>query len=127
MRKYLAFALTGGVGFVVDAGLLYILIHWAGWSPLVGRIASIAAALLVTWQMNRNLTFGKSDHSVMREGMRYGAVGAASSLLNYGVFCALVLLIPDFPALAALTIASATATLFSWLGYSRLVFGNVFR
>ena len=122
MRRFVRFALVGGIGFVVDAGILALLLASAPLSPLVARIASIGGALTVTWALNRRLTFSPSSRGPFREGSRYGGVGFASSLFNYLVYSSLLLVMPTMPPLGALAVASLAAMAFSFLGYTRLVF-----
>ena len=57
-----------------------------------------------------------------REGVRYGGVGVATSVVNYLVYSAILLALPAAPPLAALAVASLLAMGLSFLGYSRLVF-----
>jgi len=116
------FAIVGGVGFVVDAGMLALLLWATPLGPFFGRLVSIPCGLAVTWICNRTLTFGPSNRSAVHEGARYGGVGIASSILNYLVFSGILLAVPQTPPLAALVVASLAAMVFSYLGYSRLVF-----
>ncbi|TIT06194.1 MAG: GtrA family protein, partial [Mesorhizobium sp.] len=74
------------------------------------------------WQINRHVTFAPSSRSIAEEGARYGGVGIATSIVNYLVYCAVLLALPALPPLAALAIASIVAMTLSFLGYSRLVF-----
>ncbi|MEE2878068.1 MAG: GtrA family protein, partial [Pseudomonadota bacterium] len=48
--KFIRFALVGGVGFVVDAGMLVWLVS-ADVSPFAARVVSILLAMLVTWRL----------------------------------------------------------------------------
>ncbi|TIU76319.1 MAG: GtrA family protein, partial [Mesorhizobium sp.] len=91
---------------------------------LSARVLSIGFALCVTWQINRHLTFSPSSRGVAEEGARYGGVGIATSIVNYLVYCAVLLALPALPPLAALAIASIVAMTLSFLGYSRLVFNR---
>lgn len=122
MNRLFRFGLVGACGFVADAGVLALLVHLLDVDPLVARVFSIAAALFVTWMLNRTFTFDGSDRSLAAEGLRYGGIGIGSSLANYCVYSALLLAIPDVPPLAALVAGSTAALIFSYLGYSRLVF-----
>jgi putative flippase GtrA len=122
MSRFLRFAIVGGVGFAVDAGVLALLLWATPLGPFFGRLASIACGLAVTWICNRTLTFGPSGRSKLHEGARYGGVGIASSILNYLVYSGVLLAVPATPPLMALVVASAAAMMFSYLGYSRLVF-----
>lgn len=122
MNRILRFAMVGGVGFVADAAALALILHLTPIGPFAARVVSIGFALTVTWLCNRTLTFSPSSRGLAAEGARYGGVGVSTSIVNYLVYSALLLAVPQLPPLAALTIASLTAMALSYLGYSRLVF-----
>lgn len=122
MKRFLRFIVVGAVGFVVDAGVTLGLLASGLVGPFTARAVAIVLALLCTWFCNRNFTFGKSDHHVVREGVLYGSVGITSALLNYGVYSALLLSFPLLQPFFALVLASASATAYSYFGYARFVF-----
>ncbi|QRM53909.1 GtrA family protein [Sinorhizobium sp. BG8] len=124
MRKLLWFAVAGGTGFLVDAGMLAILLSLTPLGPFAARIVAIAVAMAATWMINRSLTFGRSRHSLATEGARYGSIGLSSALLNYGIYSGLLLAVPELPPLVAVALSSGLATAWSWFGYSRFVFGG---
>jgi putative flippase GtrA len=104
MQRIVRFVFAGGVGFVADAAALWLLLSVTPLGPLVARILSIGFALSVTWLLNRQLTFSPSSRGIAQEGVRYGSVGIATSIVNYLVYSAILLALP------------------AALGYSRLVF-----
>ena len=122
MSRLARFVLAGGIGFVADAAVLWLLLSVTPLGPLVARVLSIGFALAVTWQFNRHLTFAPSSRGIAQEGARYGGVGIATSIVNYLVYCAMLFTLPALPPLAALAVASIVAMALSFLGYSRLVF-----
>jgi putative flippase GtrA len=122
MKRVASFALVGGLGFVADAAALAILLSITPVGPFAGRLLSIAFALVVTWLLNRHLTFGPSGRGVAVEGARYGGIGAATSVVNYLVYAAILFALPGAPPLAALAAGSLVAMALSFMGYSRLVF-----
>ncbi|CDX16106.1 conserved membrane hypothetical protein [Mesorhizobium sp. ORS 3324] len=122
MSRLARFVLAGGIGFVADAAALWLLLSITPLGPLAARVLSIGFALCVTWQINRHLTFSPSSRGLAQEGVRYGGVGIATSVVNYLVYCASLLALPALPPLAALAFASLVAMALSFLGYSRLVF-----
>ena len=122
MKRLLRFALVGAAGFLIDAGMLWLLLSVTPLGPLAARALAIAIALICTWQLNRAVTFGASRHSLALEGFRYGSVGLVSSLVNYGLYAGLLLAVPALNPYAALVFASASAMAFSFFGYSRFVF-----
>lgn len=122
MKRFFRFGIVGGCGFLADAAALAFLVDMVGLHPLPARVLSIGFALSLTWLLNRTFTFRKSARGVAVEGMRYSGIGIGSSLINYLVYSALLIALPAFPPLAALVAGSATALVFSYFGYSRLVF-----
>src|SRR3954469_6553176 len=84
------FLAVGAVGLTTDICVFTILIGYAP-RPLLMRLFSLAAATLVTWRLNRALTFERSGRHQGEEALRYGAVTAASQRTSYAVFAALVL------------------------------------
>jgi putative flippase GtrA len=121
-NRFIKFVLTGGIGFLADAGVLAVLIHAAGLDPFTARLIAIAFALIVTWLINRNFTFGKSRHSPGGEALRYGGVGVAGSFFNYIIYSAILIGAPQAGSFLALCLASAAVMVLSYAGYSRLVF-----
>ena len=122
MSRLVRFVFAGGIGFLADAGALWLLLAVTPLGPFVARVLSIGFALCVTWQINRHLTFSPSRRGVAQEGARYGGVGIATSVVNYLVYSAILFAVPATPPLAALAVASLVAMTLSFLGYSRLVF-----
>jgi putative flippase GtrA len=120
--RFFRFAIVGGVGFLIDAGLLALLHHGVSLDPYSSRLISITASASTTWRLNRSLTFGASDRSQASEGFRYALVAAATAGFNYLVYAALLLAFPSLPPIVAAVVATLAAMFFSYAGYSRLVF-----
>ena len=120
--RFIRFALVGGIGFLIDAGLLALLHYGAGLDPYTSRLISISASAFTTWRLNRSLTFGASDRSQTTEGIRYALVAAATAGFNYLVYAALLLALLTLPPIIAAIAATLAAMFFSYAGYSRLVF-----
>ena len=116
------FAFVGGIGFLIDAGLLALLHYGAGLDPYSARLVSISASAFTTWRLNRTLTFGASDRSQAKEGFRYALVAAATAGFNYLVYAMLLIAFPALPPILAAIGATLAAMVFSYAGYSRLVF-----
>lgn len=122
MKKLIRFAIAGGIGFIVDAGVLSALLALTPLGPFLARIIAITLAMASTWVFNRNFTFDRSGRSLAAEGFRYGSVGVTAALVNYGLYSALLLSLPALQPLAAMAVASIAAMVFSFFGYSRFVF-----
>lgn len=122
--RFLRFALVGGTGFLIDAGLLALLHNGLGIDPFSSRLISICASAFTTWRLNRSLTFGASDRSQASEGFRYAFVAALTAAFNYCLYALALIAWPALPPIAAAIGATLVAMLFSYAGYSRFVFAG---
>ncbi len=85
------FGVVGAIGFVVDGGLLWLLIS-LDISPYVARALSFPVAVVVTWVLNRNWTFVATRHAHPKgQFQRYFAVQVVGALSNYGVYSLIIL------------------------------------
>ena len=112
-REILLFAISGAIGFVVDAAIVQFLVREWGVNPYEARVASFLCAATTTWSFNRRYTFaGKSSGSRRRELIRYLVAMAGGFALNYGTYATFVAawpLVRSWPAIgvAAGSIAGA--------------------
>src|SRR3982750_3239787 len=90
LPRPLRFLAVGAIGLTTDICVFTVLIGYAP-RPLLMRFISLAAATLVTWRLNRALTFNHSGRHQHDEAMRYAAVTAISQGTSYVVFATLVL------------------------------------
>lgn len=86
--RLLRFAVVGGIGFVIDATILWTGVNAFGWDPFNSRALSFSIAVLATWLLNRWMTFPDRDRArtLMGEWTRYVAAqigGAFANLLAY--------------------------------------------
>jgi putative flippase GtrA len=112
---------VGGLGLLTDIGVFtLILMHWP--HPLLARVLSIAAATVVTWRLNRALTFERGGRRQTHEALRYAAVTATAQSISYAVFA--VLTFKHFAGLpqVALLIGAAAGTLISYNGHRLFAF-----
>jgi putative flippase GtrA len=119
------FAAVGGLGFALDAGTTEILVA-AGAGKLPARVAALAIAVLATFVLNRTITWqsNRAGSAMAAEGGRYAAVALAGAGVNWLVYAALVVALPDLRPALAVAAGSAAAMSFSYLGYARLVFAG---
>ena len=125
LRKFIPFCVVGGIGFIVDAGILTLLVHGFGFGPLSSRLVSFPCALTATWYLNRRVTFSHAvSNKPGQEWLRYALVGVVGNLINFVVYVACIRLSQTmfgYPEMA-LAIASIVALVFNYLGSSRYVF-----
>jgi putative flippase GtrA len=118
-RQILLFAISGALGFVVDAGIVQVLVREFGANPYGARVVSFLAAATTTWAFNRRYTFaGHGGGSRRRQLVRYLVAMAAGFALNYGTYVACVMLWPvvrEWPAIgvAAGSVAGALVNFLS--------------
>lgn len=124
-RQFAQFLLVGSAGFVVDGGLLLVMIEGTGLSPLAARLVSFSVAVTITWLLNRLLTFrDRAGTNRLAEWRRYVAVNGLGGLINLGIFALLVGPMPGLGVrpLVAFVVASAVALIFNFIGSRALVF-----
>lgn len=81
---------VGAIGLTVDL-CVFTLLTGHQPRPLLMRLFSLAAATVVTWRLNRALTFERSGRHPHEEALRYATVTAVAQGTSYAVFAALVL------------------------------------
>jgi putative flippase GtrA len=96
-RQFLRFVIAGAIGFVVDAGVLWVSLR-LGLGYFAGRAISFLAAAWVTWQINRRITFsGAARGAAWAEWWRYLFAMSGGGSMNYGVYSMVVLTLPQSP------------------------------
>ena len=82
-KQFFLFGLVGTVGFVVDTTVLYLVRDAVGlyW----GRLLSFMTSVLVTWVLNRRLTFAdrRSDKPKQQELLIYFLLMSLGGIVNY--------------------------------------------
>ena len=117
LRQFSKFFIVGGVGFCVDAGILYLLLDYLG--PYYSRAISFFIAVFSTWLLNRNFVFGKTPNS-KRESAHYFAVQGLGFALNLSIYSLFIYY--SLAPLIALVIASGIAMFWNFAGAKLLVF-----
>ncbi|MBS0431091.1 MAG: GtrA family protein [Proteobacteria bacterium] len=90
------FGVGGAIGFVVDAGIVQLLVSKADANPYIARLFSFFCAACATWLFNRRYTFGdRGGRTLFGEWSRYMAAMSMGFALNYATY-ALVIFYSDF-------------------------------
>lgn len=116
---FIRFLLVGGLGFVIDLGLTYLLIH-LGVEPWLARPPAIISAALFTWLANRQFTYKIKVKKNTYEAMRYALVAMAVAAMNYSIYIALIEF--DIAPILAVTMATAVQTIVSFHAYRWFAF-----
>ena len=121
LPRPLRFLAVGGLGLTTDICVFTILIGYAP-RPLLMRLFSLAAATLVTWRLNRALTFDQSGRRQRDEALRYATVTAVAQGTSYAVFAALVLTVFGWLPQAALLVGAVAGALIAYNGHRLFAF-----
>ncbi len=123
LPRPLRFLGVGGLGLVTDLGA-FSMIFALGVPPLAARVLSIAAATLVTWRLNRALTFDRSGRRQAEEAARYAVVTLLAQGASYAIFAALVLTVLGGAPRLALLIGAACGAVVSYNGHRLYAFAT---
>ncbi|PTB20776.1 GtrA family protein [Trinickia symbiotica] len=109
MRRELArFLMAGVVGFLIDTGMLYLML-WLGLGYFAGRAVSFLCAVWTTWQVNRRYTFTPDRRqSIWAEWWRYLTAMSVGGGVNYAAYSAVVSLLHPAPWLPLLAVAAGS-------------------
>lgn len=110
MQELLRFIIVGGIAFVVDAGLLELLVS-TGLATFVARIFSIAAALQVSYVLHGGFTYREHAGYSKAGWLKFMASNLIGNCLNYAMFVAALSLTITKDARDARLIALVAATL----------------
>lgn len=118
LLQFRRFGIVGMLGFVVDGGLLYLLLQLQ-FDFYLARGITFPLALSVTWYLNRRWTFGISaDHGRGRDYKRYALVQLAGAAANYGIYALILVFVEHTPgnALLALAIGALAGLILNFAG-----------
>jgi putative flippase GtrA len=121
LPRPLRFFGVGGLGLVTDLAVFTLIVeHFP--HPLIARLVSLAIATLVTWRLNRALTFDHSGRHPTDEAIRYAAVAAAAQAVSYAVFAVLVVTVLNAMPQLAVVIGSVAGAIVSYSGQTLFAF-----
>lgn len=91
VRELVLFGIAGTLGFLVDAGVVTLLVNGLGWGPYRARLMSFLCAVAATFAFNRRYTFkAGAEASLLRQGAQYLLAMIGGLAVNYAVYAALV-------------------------------------
>jgi len=126
-RKLPGFIVVGAIGFLIDAGILTLLMTGFGLDHYSARAISFTVAVTFTWYMNRRWVFEKSAVSMSgREYSSYLVVQAIGAVINLSVFVVIIERVPSLTNMPVLPLAvgAVAALLFNFSASSRFVFSE---
>jgi putative flippase GtrA len=122
VRHYGGFLAAGLAALATDTAVLTALTRGAGVSPFIARPVGIGLAMIVSWLINRNVTFKTSAPPSVGEFAKFASVAITSQAINYLVFAALLLSYPAMMPEVALLLACLVSMFTSYAGYRFGVF-----
>ena len=119
------FASVGAIGFLIDAGILTLLMTGFGFHHYIARAISFGTAVTTTWYLNRRWVFDRAAKKI--SGSEYFAyvvvqiIGATINLLVFVLAIELSENLVNVPVVP-LAMGAALALLFNFSASSRFVF-----
>ncbi|HUS98011.1 MAG TPA: GtrA family protein [Hyphomicrobiaceae bacterium] len=122
LRHYGGFVLAGICALTTDAAILELLRHGFGLNPLLARVPSIGGAMVVSWLINRTITFAAATPPTLKEFAKFAGVSWLSQAVNYSVYAIVLLANPGLWPVLALVAASLVSMFVSYAGFRFGVF-----
>jgi putative flippase GtrA len=118
---FIRFLVVGGIGFIIDAGLTWLLVRFTV-APWLARVPALLVAMTFTWLANRTFTYRVGTTRTADEAMRYALVASTTALVNYLIYVGLVRY--GVWPVAAVALATGVQAVASFQLYRRVVFGG---
>ena len=94
-RRWLWFAVSGALAFVIDAGVVQLLVGVFNADPYLARLLSFLLAVTFTWGFNRSITFrAEAGRASVKQWATYLSTQLGGFVVNYGVYAAMLALWP---------------------------------
>ena len=130
IKEYKWFLIVGIVGFIVDSLLLNLIVYFINFDIYTSRIISFLIAVIITWQLNRMITFKKnfdkkrSVFHVIGEFFKYLMSSSISMSINLGIYFYITIKYEYFRTnlTASVAVGSGIAMVFSFLMFKYWVF-----
>ena len=122
VKRGCRFLAVGMGGLAVDSSV-FMLLFSQGASRPAARASSLMVAGVVTWLLNRAVTFESSGRSRHAELGRYGLVALGAQGFNFVLFLSRSAMSPDIHPVALIGLSAAAAAVFSYTGQRFFTFG----
>ena len=124
LRHFGGFVLAGGLAFVTDAGVTKLLTATTPLSPFAARPIAIFLAMLVSWGLNRTITFAEIRPPSWTEFSKFAAASFGGQVVNYLVYVAILTWRPATDTTLAIAVASGVAMFVAYAGFRFGVFAK---
>ena len=126
--RFIKFAISGAVGFLVELCITLGLVHYVLIHPVIAKLLAFPVAVLTTWVINRNFAFRQqARESLPKELFRYFETTVTGAIANNLIYIGLLSLLEG----SAIVITTATAAgalsgmLVNYFGAKHYVFKNL--
>lgn len=79
------FIICGAIGAIIDLGSLYVFVEHLGVNPDIAFVPSTIIAACFVFLFNKYVTFGRHEHSFMKQMWRFALVYTMAFALNVGI------------------------------------------
>jgi putative flippase GtrA len=117
LRHFGGFLAAGVLALATDALVLHLLTTLGGMNPFAARPVGIGVAMIVSWAINRRVTFAVGSPPSWGEFVRFAIASALAVAVNYLVFAAILLAYPPANPVLAVVAASLVSMFVSYSGY----------
>lgn len=101
------FAGIGGIGFLIDAAILTLLVNGGGMGPVSARAISFTLAATATWYLNRRWTFRVAGNASQgSEYARYLAVQIVGAVINLAIYLLVLAFQPQLGRVPVIPLAA---------------------
>lgn len=121
LTHYGGFLAAGFAATLVDLAILNLLML-AGISPFLGRFVSISVAMVVSWWINRTITFAVEAPPTLSEFGKFAAVSWTAQAVNYAVFAIALIVVPWIGPSLAVIVGGVVSVAVSYAGFRFGVF-----
>jgi putative flippase GtrA len=108
MKRFLMFFSVGSLGFVVDAGMTLLLVSGLNLPAMVGRLPAFVLATVVTYTLNRQITFPGQHASWARGWLLYVSATILGAMLNYMAYTLVLMILGERAVIVLLGIAAGS-------------------
>ena len=124
-KRFLRFSFIGITGLLVEILCVFVFYKHLGFSALKSKLFAFPIAVLVTWILNRNLTFkARKNGGLLAEFFRYLSVTTTGALVNNFVYIFIVQTFDENLSILILAVAvgSVAGLGVNFFGANRYVF-----
>jgi putative flippase GtrA len=122
-ERILWFIAIGAVASLTDIGLLFIFCEWFGMWYLSAAILSYCCGTLVSYSLNKYLTFHDQNRHYARQFTTFAIISVSCLVVTVGIIWLLVTMF-SWNYLMAKILATCCTVFWNYYGQSRITFGT---